>query len=243
MNKKILIAAVLAVVPFLSFAAEEKPASKELLSYESYLSKMQKALPELKSSEISLLSAENSVKSAKAAGNVSLTSDGSYSSKNQYSSAYSGVVKESAASVGLSQKITSTGTTVSTSASYIRDDYSDIGTVSFTPAVSLKVTQPLLYNFLGKVDAFAQKDAQAQYEIEKIQLSENNKSTLNAYKKIFFQWELYSRIIRNNEDSVAQAQAQNQRIGQNWKAGLTEEDTYQQTVSSVLSYRNNLQTN
>ena len=230
------------IVSCFTVSAEEAAEQKSVLSYDTYIAQISGVLPEIKSSEISLLSAENSVKSADSAGNISLNSGGSYSSATQYSSSSSNIKsKNTSASVGLSKKIISTGTTVSGDVSYTKNEYiSPLTSTSYSSAFTIGITQPLLNNFLGKVDSFAQNDAQAQYEIEKILVSENNKSIINAYKKLYFQWEHYRRTITNIEDSVAQARTLNARVEQNYKAGLTEDYVYLQTLSSLLSYRSDL---
>lgn len=239
--KKVISAAALILLSLwtAASASEKAPVEKSVISYDSYLQQVSASLPEIKANGISLMTAENTLRSAQGAGNTTLTSDAGYSSATVYGTnpSQSTTTKERSGSIGLSKKIVSTGTQISGTTGYARDEYSTSSGNSYTPTASLKITQPLLYNFLGKVDSFAQKDAAAQIEIEKVKLGESNKSTLNAYKKLYFQWELYRRVILNNEDSVSQAGTLSARVSQNLKAGLTEEYSYQQTVSSLLSYK------
>jgi outer membrane protein len=104
------------------------------------------------------------------------------------------------------------------------------------PSVSLKITQPLLYNFLGTVDKYAEKNAKMQYDIEKIKYRENNKSILNAYKKLYFEWILKKETMLNVEESISNSKLLRERIGRQVKAGLSDDDDYQNVVASTLDY-------
>jgi outer membrane protein len=222
-----------------AFAAE--PAEK--LSYERYIQQLASILPELAGNEIELLTARNDVKSAQGAGNVSLSASGASNSSRVYSDpgGTSGNLAESSLSATLSKKFTSTGTTVAAGGSYFNDRYSSFPssekTSVYKPSATVKVTQPLLQNFLGKVDRFAEHDAKARLDIAAIQLSENNKSTLNAYRKIFFEWEAARRILKSSADSIENAQTLSNQVGRNYRAGLAEDYAYQQTMTSVLTYK------
>ena len=236
---RFMIAAFLLLSAAAASAAEPSDAT---LGYQAYLDRLSAALPELGSNEIDLATAKNDVTASKSAGNAALSLGGKTGSTTQYSDpgGTKGDIAESSLSAALSKKIVSTGTTVEASGSYYRDAYSSFGasdSTTYKPAVSVKVTQPLLYNFLGKIDRFTERDAKAKLDIAAIRLSENNKSTLNAYKKLFFQWESSRRILRSSEDSIVNAQLLSSQVERNYRAGLAEDYTYQQTVTSVLSYR------
>lgn len=223
-------------------AASAAEPSGGTLGYQAYLDQLSAALPELGSNEIGLATAKNDVTASKSAGNAALSVKGSTGSTTQYSdpAGTKGDIAESSLSAALSKKFISTGTTVEASGAYYRDAYSSFGatdSTAYKPAVSLKVTQPLLYNFLGKIDRFTERDAKAKLDIAAIRLSENNKSTLNAYKKLYFQWEANRRILRSSEDSISNAQLLSSQVERNYRAGLAEDYAYQQTVTSVLSYK------
>jgi outer membrane protein TolC len=230
------------VFPVLTLA-ETVSSERKTLSLDSFVKQLGEVLPELKSNTIDLLSAENDLRSSKGTGNVALTADGSMSSAKQYSDpgGTSGKIQENSLSVGASKKIVSTGTTVKTTVGYDRDSYSSFPSASdsttYRPTATLKVTQPLLYNFLGKVDQYTEKDATMKVEVQKLRLSANNKSTLNAYKKLYFQWELYRRILKDNEDSISNAKRLNEQLAQNFRAGLAEDYSYHETTSSLLKYK------
>jgi len=210
------------------------------VSYDEFVEKISSALPELKGNEIDLLSAENAVRSARSGADTKVTADGQYSSVNQYSGRDTGQVKQFEYSAGISKKIFETGTEISTTAGYEKTRYegfsSSNGYSTHTPSVSLKVNQPVLYNFLGKVDSFSEKDAKMKATIARITLSETNKSTVTAYKKAYFQWVLYREIIDALNVSIQNSKRLRDQTARNARSGLSEDDDYQRTVSSLLGY-------
>ena len=221
--------------------AEEPGGERKTISYENYISEIEKSLPELKSNELDILSAENRVKSASSAGDISLNGGGSAYSKKQYSGiADSGDIEGYNYYAGLSKTITSTGTDVSATYNYSKNDYGNFTTVpdysSYEPSVTVKITQPLLYNFLGKVDRYSENNAKMQLEVAKYQLGENNKSILNSYRKLYFQWVMYKEIIKNLDEAIDNSNVLKGQIKRKVDAGLADNDDYQSSVASVLTY-------
>lgn len=224
-------------------AAEESGNFKKTISYTDYIAEIEKSLPELKSNEMNILSAENKVKSAKSGGDISLTAGGNAYSNKQYSGiSDKGDVKGYDYNAGLSKTITSTGTIVSGTYNYSKNGYNNFSSASdytaYEPSVAVKVTQPLLYNFFGKVDRFSENNANMQLEIAKSQLQENNRSVLNAYKKLYFQWIMYHDIIRNLDEAIRNSNILKEQIKRKVNAGLADNDDYQSSITSVLTYEN-----
>jgi outer membrane protein TolC len=223
---------------------------KNLIGYQTYVDSIVSSLPEIKSNGINLLSQENALKSAKSLEDLKLTGSGNLSTANQItapngSDTYQ--INNTALSMGLSKKIVSTGTDVSLNAGYSRNSYEGFmnssDTSVYTPSVGVTVKQPLLYNFLGKVDQYSEKSAAMKVDIEKVRLIETNKSTLNAYKKLYFEWVLTLQKIRDCEDSIANSRAQRDQVRRNYQSGLSEEDDYQKTVATLLEYEQKLESN
>ncbi|HOP63730.1 MAG TPA: TolC family protein [Spirochaetota bacterium] len=239
---------IIAALFFVSLTAsalfsEENIAVNGTISYENYIAAVEKTLPELKSNEVDVLSAENAVKSAKSGGDTALTAGGTSYSNKQYSGINNkGDVRGYDYYAGLSKTITSTGTTLSGTYNYEKNSYSNFNSSSdyssYAPSFSVKVSQPLLYNFFGKVDRYSENNAKMKLEIAKSQLQENNKSVLNAYKKLYFQWIMYSENIKNLDAAVVNSNALKNQILRKVRAGLADNDDYQGAVSSVLSYEN-----
>lgn len=225
-------------------AYTQKPAhGASTMSFDEYVANIEKALPELKSNEMDILSAENRVKSAKSGGDTAITAGGTSYSNKEYSGIDDrGDVRGYDYYAGLSKTITSTGTTVSGTYDYAKSSYSNFSSSSdyssYEPSMTVKITQPLLYNFLGKVDRYAENNAKLQLEIAGYQLIENNKSVLNAYKKLYFQWILYKENITNLDEAIANSNSLKEQLKRKVNSGLADNDDYQGSVSSVLNYEN-----
>ncbi len=230
-----------------------KAESTKVLGYAEYIKAIEKSLPEIKSNNIDVLNAENSINLAKSSGDISLKGRGTHSSA--YTETMSADLNnnalymvpyktyESDFLIGAEKKIISTGTDISTSLGYTRNEF-DIYSQTvriYTPSVSLKITQPLLYNFLGKVDKFAEKDASIKAEITRLQRTENNKSVLTAYKKLYFQWQLYIKILSDKKSSIKNSEILKEQIAKNLRSGISENDDYQRTCASVLVYQREYQ--
>lgn len=223
---------------------EKEQVKQKTITYDEYITAIEQSLPELKDNETGVLSAENKVKSAKSNGDIYLNAGGSaYSTKT-----YSGINDKGDAEgynyyAGLSKTVTSTGTTLSSTYNYSKESYSHFSSASydysyFEPSLTVKVTQPLLYNFLGKADRYSENNAKMQLEIAKFQLIENNRSVLNAYKKLYFQWIMYKEKIRNLDEAIVNSNILKEQIRKKVNAGLADNDDYQGSVTSVLSYEN-----
>jgi len=223
--------------------AQDAVQVKKTISYNDYITEIEKSLPELKSNEMDILSAENRVKKAKSGGDISLNAGGNAYSNTQYSGINDkGDVKGYDYYAGLSKTITSTGTTLSGTYNYSKNDYNNFSSTpdytAYEPSVTAKISQPLLYNFLGKVDRYSENNANMQLEIAKYQLQENNKSVLNAYKKLYFQWIMYNDIIKNLDEAISNSNILKEQVRRKVNAGLADNDDFQGSVASVLSYEN-----
>jgi outer membrane protein len=243
-KKYSIAAAVLSVMAAAALFADERPA-RTPMSYDSYVSQVSAALPEVKSNALAVNQAENAVTRAQGTGDVSVTGGYKYTSTDAYSGKTTGTVAGYDANVGVSKEFTDTGTTLSATADYAKSGYSDFSAIppysTYTPGLSLKVTQPLLYNFLGKVDSYAEKDAKMKTEIAKLKLVENNKSILSAYRKLYFQWMISIKVLDILDESVKNAKKQRDQVARNRQAGLSEDDDLQRSNASVLSYENQYQ--
>ncbi len=242
MRFKIFASVIFLSVITASVYPDEAGRVIKTISYEEYIAEIEKALPELKSNEINVLSAENRVKSAKSGGDISLNAGATAYSNKEYSGINNkGDVKGYDYYAGLSKTITSTGTTLSGTYNYTKNSYSNFSTSdysSYEPSVTVRLSQPLLYNFLGKVDRYSENNAKMQLEIAKYQLQENNKSVLNAYKKLYFQWVMYKENIKNFDDAISNSNALKEQIRRKLNAGLADNDDYQSAITSVLGYEN-----
>lgn len=244
MNFRFIVSMVLMLSISSALFSQDAAISGHTVSYEEYIAAVERNLPELKSNEINVLSAENSVKSAKSGGDTAFTAGGNLYSNKEYAGINSsGDAKGYNFFGGLSKTITSTGTTVTGTYNYAKDNYSNFSSTSsnysaYSPSMSVTVSQPLLYNFLGKVDRFAENNAEMKLEIAKYQLMDNNRSVLNSYRKLYFQWIVYKKIIQNLDEAIANSNLLKEQIKRKVSAGLADNDDYQGAVASVLNYQN-----
>ncbi len=220
---------------------EKSLGKPENISFNSYIKLINEKLPELKSNRIALLQAENEINRSKSTGDVNLSAGGESYRNNTYSGINDkGNVNGYNFYGGLSKTLTGTGTDVELKYNYDKYSYKKFSTINdytaHNPSLTLKVTQPLLYNFLGKVSSYSEKNAKLQYEIEKIKLQENNKSTLNSYKKLYFQWILYKEILKELSDAINNSKKLAALTARRYKAGLSDNDDYQAARVSVYGY-------
>jgi len=232
---------ILIILTVTAVSADENTGLNLTISYNTYLEKIEKSLPEIKSNDIDIQKAENEINRSKANGDFSFNAGGtSYSSKQYNGINTKGDLEGYNYYAGLSKKIKSTGTNISTTYNYTSNSYNNFSTTpdysTYEPSVSLKVSQPLLYNFLGKVDKYSENNAKLQLEIEKINLDENNKSVLNSYKKLYFEWILYNEILADLEDAIKNSIQLKDQTYRKVRAGLADNDDYQKAASSVITY-------
>jgi outer membrane protein len=235
----ISIVALMAIAAF----SDDSSTERKTISFDEYISGIENTLPELKINEMDILSAENKVKSAKSGGDTSLTAGGTSFSNTTYSGINNtGDTDGYDYYAGLSKTITSTGTTLSGTYNYTKNSYSNFSSSSdyssFEPSMTLKVTHPLLYNFLGKVDRYSENNAKMQLEIATHQLQQNNKSVLNAFKKLYFEWITYKENIRNLDEAIGNSIKLKDQVKRKVDAGLADNDDYQNSVASILNYEN-----
>ncbi len=220
---------------------------KKNISYAEYMNTMISTLPEIQSNGINLLLQENELEKVKSISDISINAGGSLSSSDVIQNGTKGSVTGTDISAGLSKVFTSTGTRLSVNGGWSKTGYRDFGTspdsdVFSAPFIGVTATQPLLKNFLGKVDSFSEKNAEMQVETEKVRLLENNKITLNAYKKMYFQWILACKQVGNSTTSLENSRAQLNQVRKNFNAGIVEEDDLQKSTASTLDYEQELET-
>ncbi|MBN2038525.1 MAG: TolC family protein [Spirochaetes bacterium] len=225
----------------LSLPLSGQEQDRNIVTYDDFIKHIKDTLPEIKSNKTDVLIAENDIKKAKSAGDITVDAGGEYSSQEQYNiTTGSCDVSTSTFYAGLSKKLIPTGTKLSTEFNYAKTSYSNFSTISdyttYEPSVSFKISQPILYNFLGKVDKYSEKNAEMQLEIENVKFLENNKSVLNAYKKLYFEWILYKKLLNNLNESIQNSKTLEAQIKRQVKAGLSDNDDFQKAVTSTLSF-------
>ena len=258
MLKKFLYLLLFIILAEICVLAET--VQKETLRYNDYVESVISSLPEIKANGINLLLQENALKKTKSLSDINLNVSGNRSSTAQYSESVgtkSFDYVDTELGAALTKKFTTTGTVVGVKGGYSRTGYEGVypqplpfgpgggplDSYLYSSYIGISLKQPLLNNFLGKVDRYTEKDAEMRVDVEKIRLIENNKISLNTYKKLYFEWILTLKKIQNSKKSIANAQVQLNQVKLNYQAGLNEEDDYQKTVAALLDYQQQLESN
>ena len=181
--KKLITTLILITVTVTVTAAEKKQTrvvinNKEKITFKSYLATIRKKLPEIQKNRLVVDKAKNSLYASKAQEDFNLSSSFQYFFENPTPTSPATTIDSTSgftSSVGVNKKFVETGTQVSSGIEYdstnIKSGTSD--TTSYTPAVYLNITQPLLNNAFGMVDRYAKNNARMQLAIEKLKKKEN----------------------------------------------------------------------
>ncbi len=250
-KRSFMIAPVLAAVSFLAlfpataFSDEEKTVRREV-SYLEYLARIRESLPEIRKNALAVDRARNTLRGTGSAEDINLEGTASYGKTTRYASnpfSRPGYEKNYTADMGLTRKIIESGTTLSAGVGYTRNspninygDY-DLPPAYHYPSYYLGFSQSVLKNAFGVVDRYASKDAGMKLEIEKLRNSENNKSTLNPYKKLYFDWIEYARRLELLNKSVDNARSLLEQVNRKFRTGLAENDDVQNATATLLQHR------
>ena len=229
-------------------ASAQTTATKNKLAYQDYLQSIINNLPELQANGVNLLTQENALKKAQSMSDISLTANGSYSLSDQLvQNAGPGEYTNAEIKAGVAKKFTQTGTIVGLNGGYSDQGYSgfapQVDGHTYSPFIGVSVKQPLLKNFLGKVDRYTEQDASMKVDVEKIRLIELNKNSLNAYKKLYFEWILTIKKVQNSRASITNSQTQLNQVRRNYQSGVNEEDDYQRSLAALIDYQQQLENN
>ncbi len=219
------------------------------LSFNSFIKTGSDQLPKLKQNQITLLRSKNQINSAKAPFDPLLKHSTTYSQTKQYSQGTDFVMDYSkgvSLSTGIDKIFSTTGTRVSASIDYSKMTTtgaftsipgSSVETDRFQPTLSVSITQPLLKNFLGKIDRYGGKNAEIQYNIDKISKNLKDRSDINYYKKLYIQWIEYNEIIEIVKSTIKSSSRLEAQVRRKARKGLADNDDVQKMKSSVLNNR------
>ncbi|MCX8124065.1 MAG: TolC family protein [Spirochaetes bacterium] len=232
--------------------AIHKVAAEEIIyviSYEQFLEVITQKLPQIKINALKLNKAYNEVEKAKSVDDTNLIAKGQYARQKQYTTGKSLFEPDYKQSyygyTGIEQTVSSTGTRLSLGLEYNASSIKGNLTIppqaysvdEYRPSITATITQPLLQNAFGIIDRYEKNNAAMKLEIQKLQQLEDDKSVLNYYKKIYFNWILYSQALAIMKESIANAQELVDSVQRKAKAGLAENDDVQRALSSLLSYQ------
>ncbi len=113
------------------------------------------------------------------------------------------------------------------------DDF--VSTV-WEPIIKVGISQPLIYNWFGFLDRFAQKDAKNKVEIEKLKKFENDKEILNYYKKLYFLWVQWIEILKYLEKTIEAAKKLETQTLEKVNSNVAETDELERVRYSLNKY-------
>lgn len=237
LKQKILI--ILLLLSAGAIAQTKNEIERQSLTYNEYLSILQKKLPELNRSNLSVETAEKDLLKSKSSTDTNFTGSGSYAQGVNYSTSLPGSqIKTNTWSInaGLSKKISATGTTIEAGTGLDRTWLDNGGYNYYTPSIYAKFTQSLLQNAFGVIDRFAENDARMKLDIEKIKKYETDKSYLNYYKKLYFTWVVQLEQLGLLKKSLSDTRNLETEIERKVKNGLTDRLDLQTVRALILQY-------
>jgi len=217
--------------------SREKNDTAEKITYREFIDRVILVLPELKKNKIQVEKAKNTLYGAGSAEDINLTAESGYSKTEESSKGIYTEKKDFSSKVGLSKKIAQTGSTIDVGASYNRTEYGTGSEPYSFPSLYVKFNQSLLKNTFGIVDRYAVNNAKMQYEIAKLKEVETNKTDLNYYKKLYFNWIEYREKLKMLKVSINTAIKLSENIKGKYKSGLVNIADLHGSDAFVLKYR------
>jgi len=243
MNKFIFLAIMLLFTQNLwsenNKITEEKKNSKEVISFDNYLQIINKKLPELKQNKIKLEKSKNLIFQSKGVDDFKLTGEVKYLKAKQYSATVDNS-KSYLFTTGVQKIVSQTGTRVATSLTYNQTDSESTSNSTsnlYQPSVSVTVTQPLLYNYFGKLDRYSKKNSKMNLKINKVKLELENRSLINYYQKLYVKWLQYDSGLKILAQNIVAAKKLEGQVKRKVKRGLADNDEFQKSHSATLTYQ------
>lgn len=269
MKQCTLLFIILAVSP-LSLEARDSAENKTAISFEQYCQILKNELPELKKSEMEELLAENKINREKKIEDWTLESETKYiidntsmslSGSGDLGGAIDGEINAHSrvhglqVDTGVSRTFARTGTRLKTGVKFgILDSSYDYDTsppaslsghfdeTLYQPVIYVGVAQPLLYNSFGLLDRFPEKDAKFESEIEKIRQQQYRKSIQTYYRKLYFDWILYQRIIEILEGTITNTRRIVATVQRHYRSGMADLDDVNKSNLALYTYLDQLNT-
>lgn len=209
---------------------------KNVLEFTDYISKVKELLPEIKITEAQVSNAYLNIESARGGGDVNLSAEAGVVGRT---GSYMDVPLNAAGlrwNVGAGSTILQTGTRWNVTISHDSYFQSDPKGALYTPALQLTLTQPILYNFLGKLDRYPIQDAEYSYSIATMRKKVSDSSVIAKYQKLFYEWILWDKNLQFIETMVKDAKSLESTLQSRMRNGLVDNDSYQNAVRQRLQY-------
>lgn len=219
-------------------SAQDKSITVEKISYKNFIERVKLQLPELRKNRLQVEKAKNTLYGAGSDGDFYLTGESGYTKTDVLSQGSSTEKKDYSSKLGVTKKITQTGTEITTGAAYNRTEYSsDSSSAYHYPSLYVKFSQSLLKNAFGTVDRYAVNNAKMLYEIEKLRETESNKTDINYYKKLYFSWIEYREELKMINNSIDTSKKLAESIKNRFRSGLVNSADLYSSAAVVLKYQ------
>lgn len=236
--RNIITALLIITVSAGGSVAQDNIKSPVKVSYKQFLDNIEQQLPELRKNRIQLEKARNTLYGAGSAEDINLSAESGYSKTDVFTRGSASEKKDYSAKIGLTKKITETGTEISTGAGYNRTEYETEGSAAYHyPSLYVKFNQSLLKNTFGIVDRYAVNNAKMQYEIQKLREIETNKSEINYYKKLYFTWIEYREELELINSYITGAKKIEDTVKSRFKSGMVNSADLYSASAIVLKYQ------
>ena len=234
-----------AVFPYGMRMAGGTPQTNEV-SYGEYMTRITESLPEIRKNSLTIERARNAIGAAGSAEDTGLLGSASYGKTTRFASnpfSRPGYETTYTADLGISRKIIQSGTALSAGLGYTQNR-PDINYGNYVlpqayhyPFYYVGFSQSVMKNAFGVVDRFALKDAEMKLAIEKIRKTEYDKTTLNPYKKLYFDWIEYEQRLELLNKSIDNAKSLLEQVNRKFRTGLAENDDVQNATATLLQHR------
>lgn len=241
----------------------ENGINKTLIKYDEYINIIKEKLPELKINKNVLLKSENELRKTNSLYNVEIGGSFAGVGKKTYPDGSPIEVWYSAGfnGEGYVSTIIPSGTRITLGAGYtqmysagfvttnnliIDQNYGtvlgtkEVETEFFSttrdPVIRLSISQPLIYNWFGFLDRYLKKEAKLKLAVEKLKNTENENEIINYYKKIYFLWFQWSKILNFLEKTIDNAKKLESQTAEKLRSGIAENDEFQRTRYAVIKY-------
>ena len=218
----------------------EETNTVKMLTYAAYVETIRELIPEIKINAATVTNAENVLLSAESVGDINLNAQvGAIGKKGAFNTLSPTTPIDAhgfRTSVGAGSLIPYSGTRWD--ASFSHDSLFNAGSTgsSYTPSLTLQVTQPLLRNFFGALDKYPIKDAEYSLSIAELQRDIQDISVLTSYKKMYYEWIMYEKLVAYLEKMIESSKDFENQIKRRLRNNLVDNDDYQNAITQTLRY-------
>jgi len=209
----------------------------DVLTLSEYLEIITEKIPQIRQNLIKEEMAELNIIKADSYRDLSLSAGASWNGVNGYSGYdYSNGLSLFAK---LKKTLPATGAVLSTGIEY---DFLSMETNGnsvhrFAPALTVDVTQPLMKNYLGKLDKIPLLKSKLASQIQKLQTDDALTALRTDFTKLYYRWASLENALQLLEKRIENALLMEEEVQRRYRNNLADADEVYQSHSTVLTYR------